>query len=148
MLSTLRQLFESLDEPDHQDALHRQHIAVVVLLLEVAKSDHKLQQLELDRLLLVIQERWCLSDDEAAELLAAATREADQHTSLHEHLKLINARLDYSQRCSLVGGLWEIAWADDKIHHYEEHLIRRLADLMYVSHADFIRTKHQAANKR
>ena len=147
MLSTLRQLFESLDEPNDQDALHRQHIAVVILLLEVAKSDYKLQQRELDRLLKVIRERWCLSDEEANELLAAATREADQHASLHEHLKLINTRLDYPQRCSLVSGLWEVAWADDEIHHYEEHLIRRLADLMYVSHADFIRTKHQAAKK-
>jgi len=148
MLKTLRQLFESLDEPSHQDALHRQHIAIVVLLLEVARSDYKLQQRELDRLLQVIRERWCLSDDEAAKLLATATREADQHASLHDHLKLVNARLDYSQRCSLVSSLWEVAWADDEIHHYEEHLIRRLADLMYISHADFIRAKHQAAKKR
>lgn len=148
MLNTLKQLFESLDEPTHQDALQRQRIAIVILLLEVANSDFKLRQRELDRLLQVIQQRWRLSDNEAAELLAIATREAEQHASLHEHLKLINTRLDYSQRCSLISDLWKVAWADDEIHHYEEHLIRRLADLMYVSHADFIRTKHQAVNKR
>jgi uncharacterized tellurite resistance protein B-like protein len=147
MLQTLRQFFESLDEPAQQDSLHRQHIAITILLLEVARSDFRLEQQEIDRLLMVLQERWRLSDTEACELLAKATAEADHHASLHEHLRLINTSLDFSQRCSLISGLWEVAMADGEIHHYEEHLIRRLADLLYVSHADFIRTKHQAKNR-
>ena len=147
MLKALRQFFESLDEPGQQDTEQRQHIAITILLLEVAKSDFNLEQDEIDRLLRVLQERWQLSGTEASALLALATAEADHHASLHEQLRLINESLDYAQRCSLVSGLWEVAWADGEIHHYEEHLVRRLADLLYVSHADFIRTKHQAGRR-
>lgn len=147
MIKALRQLFESLDEADHPDPLHRQHIAVAVLLLEVARSDHQLQQAETDRLLQILQEQWSLTDAEATDLLATATREADQHASLHEHLRLINTSLDQSRRRALVKGLWQVAWADGEIHHYEEHLIRRLADLMHVPHGDFIRSKHQVLGR-
>ena len=144
MFKSIREVFRSLESTDQQDSLHRQHIAVAVLLLEVANSDYKLAQVETDRLLQVLKRQWCISDNEAADILAKATLEADAHASLHEHLKLINSQLDHSQRRSLIQGLWEIAWADGEIHHYEEHLIRRLADLLHVSHSDFIRLKHHA----
>ena len=147
MLKTLRQLFESLDDAGQDDSLHRQHIAVGVLLLEVARADHELHQQELDRLLQVLREQWTLTDEEASELLAAATREADRHASLHEHVRLLNTRLDAAQRRSLVTGLWEVAWADGEIHRYEEHLVRRLADLLHVPHSDFIRSKHLAGDR-
>lgn len=148
MLRALRELFESLDSPGHPDSSHRQHIAVTVLLLEVARSDHKLQQAELDRLLQVLTEQWHLTEPEADELLSEATREADQHASLHDHVRLINTTLTQSQRQALIRDLWHIAWADGEVHHYEEHLIRRLADLLHVPHAEFIRSKHQAGTEQ
>ena len=41
----------------------------------------------------------------------------------------------------LIKTLWRVAAADGDIHRYEDHLIRRIADLLYVPHSDFIRAK-------
>ena len=41
----------------------------------------------------------------------------------------------------LIEQIWRIILADDDVDKYEEHLVRRIAELLYVSHRDFIRAK-------
>jgi uncharacterized tellurite resistance protein B-like protein len=44
--------------------------------------------------------------------------------------------------------MWELAYADAELDKYEEYVIRKVADLIYVSHSEFIRAKTVAkANK-
>lgn len=37
--------------------------------------------------------------------------------------------------------LWEVVYADAVLEKYEEHLVRKLAELLYVPHSQFIATK-------
>ena len=41
--------------------------------------------------------------------------------------------------------MWSVAFADGAVDKYEEHLIRKIAGLIYVPHQEFIRTRLQAA---
>ena len=79
-----------------------------------------------------------------ADLVAVAKGTSETSVSLHEQIDLINGNFSPQQKFVLVRGLWQVACADRRIHHHEEALIRRLADLLYLSHTDFIRSKHQA----
>ena len=67
-----------------------------------------------------------------------ATRAA---SSLFEFTHIINKHCDYQQKLSLVNNLWRIAYTDGKLDKYEEHIIRKIADLIHVSHVDFILEK-------
>ena len=49
---------------------------------------------------------------------------------------------------ALIENLWRIAFADGELHHYEEHVIRRIAGLIHVSHMDFIAAKLRAEPPR
>ena len=120
------------------------HLAAAVLLVEVAKSDHRLEELEMARIGRVLRRQWGLDDSDLDDLIKVAEDTAEAHVSLHRHVDLINEHFSAGQKRSLVLGLWEVACADGAIHHYEELLVRRLADLIYVPHAEFIRTKHEA----
>ena len=40
--------------------------------------------------------------------------------------------------------MWQVVYADGVKDHYEEHLIRQVAELLYIPHADFIRARHKA----
>ena len=99
--------------------------------------------MEIERLKGVLRRDWALDDSDLSELVSVAHDTADANASLHEQIALINGNFSAQQKLSLVRGLWEVAYADDELHHHEELLIRRLADLMYVSHTDFIRSKHR-----
>jgi len=143
MLDRIRALFSAAPgAPSDDTAAH--HLAAAVLLVEVAKADHALDQVELQRLGAMLQRNWSLNDQDLADLVAAAQDASDAHVSLHEHIDLINRHFSVDQKFELVCSLWEVAIADDSIHHHEELLVRRIADLLYVPHRDFIRAKHLA----
>lgn len=141
MLEKVRNFFTAsaaAEDVDNEAALH---LAAAMLLIEVAKVDHSLDAIELDRMRGVLARDWGLGDSELDDLLAVARDSSETSVSLHEHVDLINRNFSPEQKFELVRGLWQVACADDQIHHHEEALIRRLADLLYVSHTDFIRSK-------
>lgn len=87
-----------------------------------------------------------LSDEDLAELTAQAEQEVDHATSLYEFTRVVNDHCDPEQRIALIEAMWRVAYADGELHKYEEHIIRRTADLLYVAHSDFILSKHRASN--
>lgn len=143
MLEKVKALFSAEPEATVDDDASL-HLAAAVLLIQVAKSDHQVETLELARIARVLQREWGLNDRDIDDLMKVADETTDEHVSLHGHVDKVNHNFSASQKCDLVRGLWEVASADGEIHPYEELLVRRLADLIYVPHTDFIRTKHQA----
>ena len=75
------------------------------------------------------------------ELLELASRKVDEATSLYEFTRLINDHYSAAQKLRLIDAMWSVACADGAIDKYEEHLIRRVAELTYVPHSDYIRSK-------
>lgn len=143
MLEKVKALFSAEPEATVDDDASL-HLAAAVLLIQVAKSDHQVEKLELARIERVLQREWGLNDRDIDDVMKVADETTDEHVSLHAHVDKVNRNFSASQKCDLVRGLWEVACADGEIHPYEELLVRRLADLIYVPHTDFIRTKHQA----
>ena len=39
--------------------------------------------------------------------------------------------------------LWEVALADEGLDKYEDYLVRKIAELLYVPHAELIRLRHK-----
>jgi uncharacterized tellurite resistance protein B-like protein len=143
MLDRIR-AFLSADAADATVDEATLHLAAAALLIEVAKSDHVLDHVEIQRMKAVLAAHWGLGEGDLADLVAVAKDTSETSVSLHQHIDLINSHFSPQQKFQLVRGLWEVACADGRIHHHEEGLIRRLSDLLYVSHTDFIRSKHQA----
>ena len=119
-------------------------LAAAVLLVEVAKADYERDNAESDVLRRLVEQAFGLDDDDVTELLRRAEAEVDVTVALDRHVDLINRHCSAEEKYDLVKGLWEVAMADGELHHYEEHLVRRLADLLYVPHRQFIRSKHEA----
>ena len=142
MFAALKSLFEDAAEAPPTESQIQS--AAALLLIEVAKADQSIEQEELNRIQQVLSEHWSLTTDELEQLVSDATETAKWSASLHEHVELVNAHFSQEQKYQLVLGLWRVACADQVIHHHEEHLVRRVADLLHVSHKDFIRSKHEA----
>jgi uncharacterized tellurite resistance protein B-like protein len=147
MLSRLRDFFAA-PEPSKVDDEATLHLAAAALLLEIARADHTLDSVELDRMKEVLARKWGLGEDDLADLVEIARDASETSVSLHRHIDAINSRFSAEQKFELVRGLWQVAVADREIHHHEEALVRRLADLMYVPHRDFIRAKLLALDEQ
>jgi len=142
----LKKLLDLLDPQPEAAGFAKEDVplAVAVLLVEVARADYERDNAESDVLRRLVEQAFGLDDDDVTELLRRAEAEVDVTVALDRHVDLINRHCSAEEKYDLVKGLWEVAMADGELHHYEEHLVRRLADLLYVPHRQFIRSKHEA----
>ena len=126
------------NDADREQALR---LAVAALLIEVAHLDHEVTAEEKAAVDLAVRGHMGLSGETVAELLQCAERERADSTDYYQFTSLINGEYDAARKVEL---MWRIAYADDALHRYEEHLIRKIAELLYVPHRAFIATKHRA----
>ncbi|MAU04611.1 MAG: hypothetical protein CMQ06_01855 [Gammaproteobacteria bacterium] len=145
MLNTIRQFFENKlvnnEEEPTSSSIAKTDLACAALLIEVINSDHKLEEQETQAFFSVLQNNLNIPGEDIDELVELAENQAKEATSLYEFTSLINSDYDYSQKVGLIENMWRIAFSDNNLDKYEDHLIRKISDLIYVSHSDFIRAK-------
>ena len=145
MAGFIRQFFSKYIEssPEAEDEVHEHslHVATAALLLEMMRADGTASSEEIERISQSVKRRFGLSEEESSEILHLADHEISKSTGFYEFTSLLNKKLEYVQKVHIVEQLWEIAFADAMLSKYEEHIVRKIADLLYVSHKDFIDAK-------
>jgi len=123
---------------------HTLQMATAVLLIEVMQSDADSTDQELATILSILKERFHLSDAEVAQLSELGHRTAQAANDLHQFTTLINRELELSEKVRIIEYMWQVAYADSQISAHENHLMRRMADLLHLSHGDYIAAKTRA----
>ncbi len=85
-----------------------------------------------------------LQPEATRALVEEAERQIDKSHDLFQFTSQINRSYTEADKIRLLEALWRVADADMAIHKYEEHLIRRVADLLHVPHSAFIAAKLRA----
>ena len=114
-------------------------------MLDVALADKTFDRSELEHLLAIAEMHFGLGPEEAQELVDTAKQEAEELVSLHEFTQLLHHNLTEEEKAGIVGMLWQIAYADGHLDKYENALVLKISDLLYVSRARVMRLKHDAA---
>ncbi|HDZ09722.1 TerB family tellurite resistance protein [Pseudohongiella sp.] len=145
MIVAIKRFFDSqLASPEQETNEHkvsRLRLASAALMFELLKTDRHIDERETDMMRRVLEKTFDLDQRQLDEIIALAEDEAAQAVSLYEFTSLVNEAYQYEDKVQLVENLWRLALADDHLDKYEEQMIRKTADLLYVSHSDFIRTK-------
>ena len=131
-------------QPGGEDLEHSLRVATAVLLVEVARADFIVQEAEQANLRHLLASRFELSGDELDALLKEAVADADRLVSIQHVTRLLNEHYDHAMKLRVVEMMWQLVYADGRKDHYEEHLIRQVAELLYLSHAEFIQARHRA----
>jgi len=117
------------------------------LLMEVARLDSPNIDRKREAVAVAMRERFSLRETELARVIADAQRSENRLTSYFEPVALLNRRLSPAEKVTFIEQLWRVALADGDIDAYEDDLVSKLADLLYVEHADFILAKHRVLEK-
>ena len=147
MLTKLQKFFDQYLSENTKEEFpleHRLQLASAALMVEMLHVDEQVTPAEEEKLQLIIKQRFELSSAEIESLIDLAHNEKHQATDYYAFTSLLNEHYSQQQKIKLVEDLWQLAYADHHLDKYEEHLLRRLADLLHVPHQDFIRTKHKA----
>lgn len=124
-----------------QEDVHGLHLATAALLLEVSRADFHVHDEELATIARILQRQFDFSDEEIRELLEVARTESDELLSLHPFVRLINEHFDPQGRARIIEDLWRVAYAKGTLDKHQEYTVRKIADLLYVPHSVYIRTK-------
>lgn len=146
MLRKLTALFDNAFSRDNDDAAAREHalrVATALLLIEVARADYA-DDLAEDATVLASLKQFFALDDAAAELLRDEARStADRAVELQQFTRRLHEQLSTAEKHRVVEMLWQVALADRRLDKHEDHLVRRIAELLYVSHSDLIRIRNR-----
>ena len=141
MLTLIKQFFNAELEISQSSNESTLQLAAAALLIELAHADAERDEQEQQALKAALKASFSLTEEQLHTLVELAEQEAREATSLYQFTRLINDHYSPEQKIQLIEMLWQVALADGEICKYEDHLIRKTAELLYVSHSDFIRTK-------
>jgi uncharacterized tellurite resistance protein B-like protein len=144
MIERLKQLFAPTEETPKKPDAHQLTVAATALMVQLSRVDNNEDDAELKTIVDCAVRSQEVTREEAGEILEDALSHADDATSLYEFTGLINEHLDQDQKQALLESIWRVAFADGRIDKYEEHLIRRMADLLHLNHREYIQARHRA----
>ena len=146
MLATIKQFFRDQIQKDASasgDDAHAIDVATAALMIEVMQADFDISDVEQQTIRELLQGHLQLSADELDDLFMLAEQEVVDSVSLYQFTSLVDQELEYSAKVRVIEMLWRVVYADDRLDKYEEYLMRKIADLLHISHRDFIQTKHR-----
>jgi uncharacterized tellurite resistance protein B-like protein len=130
------------ESPQREQA---RNLAVAALLVEVLRADYDVSGPERRQVLDSIRGILGLDAGQCETLLELAEQRVDAAHDLHQFTSEVNRAFSADEKVGLVEQLWRVAQADATVHKYEEHLIRRISDLLHVPHRQFIAAKLRGA---
>ena len=147
MLDALRKFFDErlgAEPGEGTPAADAVELATAALLVEMQRADLVIDEADDAAIRALLARHFALDDDAVARLVALANDRADESVSLHEFTRLIHAHFDVAQKTTVVEMLWRVAYADGRVDEHEEHLVRKVADLLYLPQVAYIKAKERA----
>lgn len=144
MIERLKSLFTQPEEEPTQPDNHQLAVAATALMVQLSRVDNDEDDEELKTIVECAVRAHQVTREEAEDILQDALSHADDATSLYEFTGLINDQLSQEDKQVLLESIWRVAFADGRIDKYEEHLIRRMADLLHLNHREFVQARHRA----
>lgn len=130
-----------LPEEAPSDTDYDRVLAVCALLVEMAMIDGEFSVEERERITAALRDRYGVLQDDLERVLEEAEREARQVTSYWQLTQVLNEHYDRQEKIAIVELLWDVIHADGSVEKHEDYLVKKLARLLNVSHAEMIAAK-------
>lgn len=144
LINKLKSLFSDDTGEGAKAEARALELASAALMFEVARADFAVDETEQQAVHHLLKAEFDLSQEDIEAVTEEAADSVDAATCLFEFTRAVNQLASADQKRALIGMMWRVAMADSALNRYEEHLIRKVADLLYVAHADFIQAKQAA----
>jgi len=123
----------------------KEHINIknsaTILLLSVANADYNIEKEEIKLIKEIIQDFFSIDTKETYKIVEQAIIDFKKSTSLFEYAQILNEHFTYQDKVDFIFCIFELAYVDKELHFMEQHLIKKIADILNVEHQDLIKTK-------
>ncbi len=146
MLSKIKLFFDNVLNGSESavDTGDNTQLAAALLLVEVMNADHNVDEREKKAVQAGLKNIFDLSDEEVREIFEIAEDHAKDVVSLQKYTSILNSDLKPEEKLNLLEQIWRVVLSDDNVDKYEEHLVRQIAELLYIRHSDYILARERA----
>lgn len=147
MIASIKEFFSQFIEPGIATSCSGAsslQVATAALLLEMMRMDNELVDEERQAIADTLQAQFKLDAGQVQTLMPLAEQEAREANDYYQFTSLINQHCDHAQKVQIIENLWHVAMIDGHLDAHEPHLMRKLADLLYIGHADYVAAKQRA----
>ena len=128
-------------EDDHR-------LAVAALLVHVISVDGEVDDVEKTKLTSILKTHYSLSDSETAELVALATDKDNEAVDMYGFTSVLKRKLEEEERQKIIELMWQLVYADGRVHEFEDNTIWRVSELLGVSSRDRIALRQKVAREQ
>ncbi|MCZ4281460.1 TerB family tellurite resistance protein [Kiloniella laminariae] len=138
MLNRIKELFTGASEAAGKNVGRTGDVkvAAAALMVEAARMDEDFGEDERKKIFQLLEMHFGLSREESEDLLNLAEEKAGESSQLFGFTRLLKESYSLEERIGVMEMLWEVAYADGELHHFEASLMRRIAGLLYVPDHD------------
>jgi uncharacterized tellurite resistance protein B-like protein len=142
MLKQFQTWFKEQWEVNAQtDENNNVELATAVLLYEVMRADSEFNELEEKIYRRQLAQHFTLSQIELDELCKLSQSKAEEAVDFQQFTKVLNTLCPSEQKRAILDSLWTVAFADHVLTPEEDYTIRKIAELLYIPHSQFIQSK-------
>jgi uncharacterized tellurite resistance protein B-like protein len=150
MIESIKNLWSQAFSEQAGNPAEREHglnLIAAALMLEVARADFREDVIESERIFDLLKQEFALTAEDAEILMNQATEEVDEAVSLYEFTRVMNDKLSEQEKRRVLRLMWQVAFADQALHRYEDHLIRKVAELVYVPTVEMLRLRQDVEDE-
>ncbi|MBI9085410.1 MAG: TerB family tellurite resistance protein [Desulfobacterales bacterium] len=118
-------------------------VATCALFVEMGRIDESFTPDELERVVVILKEKYGLSKDDADALIGEADRALEESLDLWQFARLINENYSNDEKVEIVEMLWRIIYVDGKMDAHEHYLMAKLKNLLRLDHHRIIEAKRK-----
>lgn len=146
MLNAIREFFDQHVAAGATGGDERRtiEVATAALLVETVRLDGEIDAAERAAAHRAVRSKFALGEAEAATLIRLAEEEARDATGYYQFTSLINKQFSAAQKERVIELMWQVAYADEALSAHEQHVVRKIADLLHVPHRAYIAAKLRA----
>ncbi|MEM8814870.1 MAG: TerB family tellurite resistance protein [Pseudomonadota bacterium] len=144
LVDKISQAVQATDGQENETREDVLRLCTAVLMVEVARADYDFDESEFDLLLELIKVHFGLSAEDATQLANEAAEVAEDSVSLHEFTQRLHKHLSEREKAEVVSLLWQVAYADGSLDKFEDSIVLKISDLLYVSRGKVMQLKHDA----
>lgn len=144
MLAAIKQFFQEQirdEAAGASDDSYAINIATAALMIEIMRADFDISDVERRTVRDLLQGHLDMTDEQLDQLFLLAEQEVADSVSLYQFTSLVDQELGYAAKVRVIEMLWRVVYADARLDKYEEYLMRKIADLLHISHRDYIQAK-------
>ena len=116
-------------------------LASTCLLLSIADADNNIDDKELSIIDEIIQDFFDVNKEDTNTIINNAKKSLIQSTDYFSYGKTLNESFSITDKVDFLSCIFEVAYSDGEYHYLEEHMIKKIANILHIENKDLVNVK-------